>query len=202
MAEARSAGPAIGNFVPADQPSAKVGNSFGFTVSLLLHLRFAILAGNRDVVSEWPDDRGWNVGELYDPAVGIEGKSYVREGGFVYDSADFDAGFFGISPREAAAMDPQQRLLLEVSWEALERAGIAPRSLKGSDTGAYVGVAGADYGARLSARIPPGLWGNMTEGNSISVVAGRVVERDTDETAGRTTFFGTTYVFASTALAS
>nr|WP_051773027.1 type I polyketide synthase [Saccharothrix sp. NRRL B-16314] len=132
-----------------------------------------VVAQGRDVISAWPDDRGWNVADLYDPAIGVEGKSYVRDGGFVYDSADFDAGFFGISPREAAAMDPQQRMLLEVSWEALENAGFDPRSLKGSETGTYVGVAGADYGARLSAAVPPGLWGNMTEGNSISVVAGR-----------------------------
>ena len=43
------------------------------------------------------------------------GTIYTREGGFLHDAAEFDAGFFGISPREALAMDPQQRLLLETS---------------------------------------------------------------------------------------
>ncbi|MFB8061740.1 type I polyketide synthase, partial [Kitasatospora purpeofusca] len=126
-----------------------------------------------DAMAPFPRDRGWDVDGLYDPDPDAAGKTYAEEGGFLADPGGFDAALFGISPREALATDPQQRLLLETSWEALERAGIDPTSLKGQPVGVYAGLMYHDY-AHHVLNLPEGLEGYFGIGNSGSVASGRV----------------------------
>jgi 4-hydroxyphenylalkanoate synthase len=129
-----------------------------------------VVAEGRDLVSDFPTDRGWDVDGLYDPDPDAEGKTYTRSGCFLDDAAGFDAGFFGIAPGEVLAMDPQQRLMLEVSWEALEHAGIDPLSLRGSATGVFTGIFAPTYGSRETG----GLQGYGLTGTAVSVASGRV----------------------------
>ncbi|WP_184785006.1 type I polyketide synthase [Amycolatopsis jiangsuensis] len=133
-----------------------------------------LLATGTDAIAGFPADRGWDfVEQNYGSEQVASGSAYVRQGGFVYDAADFDAAFFGISPREALAMDPQQRMLLEVSWEALESCGLDPRSLKGSRTGVFVGATYAGYGMGL-ANGDSGVEGYLLTGGLTAVISGRI----------------------------
>uniref|UniRef100_UPI0010415E26 type I polyketide synthase n=1 Tax=Candidatus Protofrankia californiensis TaxID=1839754 RepID=UPI0010415E26 len=133
-----------------------------------------LVTDERDVVGPPPEDRGWNLDDRYDPDPTRSGATYAREGGFLPDAGDFDAAFFGVSPREALAAEPQQRLLLEASWEALERAGIDPTTLRGSDTGVFAGVIASDYGAGAGAEATQPLEGYVLTGGTTSIASGRV----------------------------
>ncbi|MGW5724146.1 type I polyketide synthase [Amycolatopsis sp. NPDC003865] len=122
---------------------------------------WTLVAAGAEGLTPFPVNRGWDLGEV----AGV--------GGFVHDADEFDAAFFGISPREALAMDPQQRLLLESAWELFERAGLDPRSLRGSAAGVFVGCGTQGY-ATGHTEAPEEVEGHLLTGNAGAVVSGRV----------------------------
>ncbi|WP_308013687.1 type I polyketide synthase, partial [Streptomyces beigongshangae] len=125
-----------------------------------------LLAAGRDTVTGVPGDRGWDTAALTADGVPCRGA-------FLDGAADFDAGFFAVSPHEAVAMDPQQRLLLQAAWEAVERAGIDPASLRATRTGVFAAAIDQGY-AQLGTGAPETVRGFLMTGNSMSVVSGRV----------------------------
>jgi acyl transferase domain-containing protein/acyl-CoA synthetase (AMP-forming)/AMP-acid ligase II/acyl carrier protein len=172
----RSAGRAAVAVAPSatDEPIAIVGMACRFPGGVdSPDDLWRLLASGTDAVSAFPTDRGWDLEGLYDRLPVDPAVSRTREGGFLYDMAEFDAGFFGIGPREATAMDPQQRLLLETAWQAFEQAGIDPQSVRGSRTGVFAGLSQNDYAVRADDS-PEEFASYVINGNATSLVSGRV----------------------------
>jgi phthiocerol/phenolphthiocerol synthesis type-I polyketide synthase B len=130
------------------------------------------LIDGRSAVTEVPADR-WAPFTDGSPEAAAVLSRTTRWGSFLTDIDAFDAEFFEIMSREAAKMDPQQRLLLEVAWEALEYAGMPPRSLRHSQTGVFVGACLGEYGYLASNDLPSvDAWSNT--GGALSIIANRL----------------------------
>lgn len=130
-----------------------------------------LLSRGVDAISEVPANR-WNAARY--AALGAALSTARPRAGFVAGLDAFDAHFFGIAPREAMTMDPQHRMVLEAAWEALEYAGLAPDSLKGSLTGVFLGLTAIDYAVhmRMSQQSQPDVY--TATGSAANAAAGRV----------------------------
>lgn len=103
------------------------------------------LAQGYDAVTEVKKER-FPIDSYYDEKRKTKGKTYTKQGSFLdVDIRQFDPLHFEIAATEAVSIDPQHRLLLEVSWEALENAGLDIQSLRGSNTGVFIGMDGLEY---------------------------------------------------------
>ena len=133
-----------------------------------------LLENGRHAVRKVPAER-WDSDKYFDPDPKAPGKIYTCWGGFIDGIDQFDAPFFGIAAAEARRMSPPQRLFLEVSWEALEAAGISPKSLARTRTGVFVGATTNDY-LQLQTKVQSedDIDAYVATNNTLNVIAGRV----------------------------
>jgi acyl transferase domain-containing protein/acyl carrier protein len=170
-----SAKPQLASVAPtrADEPIAIVAVSCRFPGAPDPEAFWDVLVRGIDAIREVPEDR-FDIDEFYDPDPDAPGKTYTRFGGFIDGIDGFDPEFFGISPREAVWIEPQQRLMLEMAWEGLERAGYSPATLRGSQTGVFVGVAANEYAHLLSSESIDKIEPHFITGNALNAISGRV----------------------------
>ncbi|XP_060796063.1 fatty acid synthase isoform X1 [Neoarius graeffei] len=119
------------------------------------------LVNGVDMVTE--DDRRWKPG-LY---------GLPRRNGKLKEIDRFDAAFFGVHPKQAHTMDPQLRLMLEISYEAIVDGGINPTSMRGTNTGVYIGVSGSEASEAFS-KDPEELLGYSMTGCQHAMFANRL----------------------------
>ena len=152
------------------EPIAIIGMSCRFPGANSPEAFWQLLHDGVDAITEIPKSH-WDIDAYYDPTPATPGKIYTRQGGFLDQLDAFDPEFFRISAREANNLDPQQRLLLEVSWEALERAGLA--GALSTDTGVFVGVSELGYRDKV-LREGHALDAYFGSGNTHSTASGRL----------------------------
>lgn len=155
------------------EPVAIVGMSCKFPGASNLDEYWQLLSNGVNAVSEVPESR-WDLEKWFDANPAAPGKINTRYGGFIEGVQYFDAPFFGISAREAKLMDPGQRIMLEQVWSALEHAGIPPDSLKGSNTGFFVGMSQNDYGSMQINGDPEEISAYSGTGNGYCFASGRI----------------------------
>ena len=149
-----------------DERIAIVGMACRFPGGSDLSSFWRHLTSGGDAVTQGRPD-GLTVNEEADPPA-------PQWGAYLAGLDRFDADFFRIAPVEADLLDPQQRLLLEASWEALEDAGLDPGSLKGSQSGVYVGISANDSRELATVELDAGRRLYQATGSSLSTAIGRV----------------------------
>ncbi len=129
------------------------------------------LCNGRNVMTDYPASRSEDV-QLY-----IDSGKRICRAGYLPEIDCFDHEFFGISYNEACYTDPNQRIFMETVYHALENAGYAGESIRGTKTGVYVGQSAdltEQYGDYIKKSQPEQYHNISVPGNIKSVIAGRV----------------------------
>ncbi|MFH6942771.1 SDR family NAD(P)-dependent oxidoreductase [Flavobacterium sp. FlaQc-50] len=131
------------------------------------------LKNKEDLITEVPESR-WDWRKYYGDPQQEENTTLCKWGGFLDGIDEFDPLFFNISPVEAELMDPQQRLVLQEVYHALEDAAISINTIKGTDTGVFIGVSSSDYSTLLKEQTNQVGMAQFATGSAHSVLVNRI----------------------------
>ena len=155
------------------EPVAIVGMSCRFGGGMdSVHRYWSGLLAGVDAVAETPPER-WDAARWFSDDPAEAGKVTSWHGSWLQDLDRFDHALFRISPAEAPSIDPQLRLLLEGCWHAMEDAAAPPASLRGKETGVFMGISGHEYQVRTFG-VPERIDSFSMVGTAPSTMAGRV----------------------------
>ena len=156
-----------------NKPVAIIGSSCRFPGASNTSKLWELLKEPRDVLSKIPEERFLAEG-FYHQDGQHHGTSNVLHSYLLDENPlAFDSAFFHIHNREAECIDPQQRLLLENVYETIESACYPMETIRGSDTGVFVGLMCADY-YDVQMRDPETLPQYFSTGTARSIVSNRV----------------------------
>lgn len=131
------------------------------------------LKNKEDLITQVPESR-WDWKKYYGDPQQEENTTLCKWGGFLDGIDEFDPLFFNISPVEAELMDPQQRLVLQEVYHALEDAAISINTIKGTDTGVFIGVSSSDYSTLLKEQTNQIGMAQFATGSAHSVLVNRI----------------------------
>lgn len=125
-------------------------------------------------VRDFPENRKEDLTD-YLLSVGYsENKMEYHRGAYLNNIDTFDYKYFNILPVEGVAMSPVQRMFLESTVKVVEDAGYHAGTLKGSNTGVYVGYMGDMEGFKYQQILQASKDIQTPTGYLSSNIAGRV----------------------------
>jgi acyl transferase domain-containing protein/aryl carrier-like protein len=152
---------------------AVIGISGKFPESKDVNEYWDMMIHGKCVLNELPDTRKEDLDKYMRNIHGS--MEYQLQKASYIDQIDlFDCDFFEIVPSEAKVMDPNQRLFLQTAYSALEDAGYGGDSLRGSNTGVFVGYSEDSEYLKYVQDIAPSSKIMATSGNIKSIVASRI----------------------------
>lgn len=105
-------------------------------------------------IGPFPKKRADKLKPYYE-VINLPQDSEIRWGGYLNEVDKFEHTKFGILNREAVAMSPAQRLFMETAYQSIADAGYPVETLRGTNTGVYVGYISdlppQDYNRIISA---------------------------------------------------